>query len=69
MYGQAKRVRIQKPVVTYDTVSYYIIAVCLNLFAALPNVFILKILPFLLNFADVIFEVKMKYFKAKTIKK
>jgi hypothetical protein len=33
------RVRIQKPVVTYDMVSYYTKAACPDLFAALPNVF------------------------------
>jgi hypothetical protein len=29
----------QKPVVTYDTVSYYRKAVCSDLFTTLPNVF------------------------------
>jgi hypothetical protein len=33
------RVGIQKPVLTYDIVSYYRKAVCPNLFAALPNIF------------------------------
>jgi hypothetical protein len=31
------------------------------LFAALPSVFIIKILPFLLNIADANFEVEMQY--------
>jgi hypothetical protein len=35
------RVRIKKPAVTYDIVSYYIKAVCPNLFAALTNIFII----------------------------
>jgi hypothetical protein len=38
-------------------VSNYRKAVCPNLFAVLPNIFIIKILPFLLKFGDVIFEV------------
>jgi hypothetical protein len=44
-------------------------AVCPNLFAALPNVFFFKILPFLLHFADSLFGVKLQYLRAKTIKK
>jgi hypothetical protein len=68
IFGQAW-VRIQKPVVTYDIVSYNRKAVCLNLFAALPNVFlIIKILPLLFNIANVIFEVEMQYLGAITIK-
>jgi hypothetical protein len=38
-----------------------------NLFAALPNVFFYLNLLFLLNVADVIFEVEMQYLRAKTI--
>jgi hypothetical protein len=63
------RVRIQKPVVTYDSVSYDRKAVCPNLCAELPYIFIFKILPFLLNFADGLFGVKLQYLRAKTIKK
>jgi hypothetical protein len=37
---QGGRVRIKKPVVTYDIVSYCRKAACPNLFAALPNIFI-----------------------------
>jgi hypothetical protein len=39
------------------------------LFAALPNVFINKTLPFLFNIAHVILEVEMQYLGAKTIQK
>jgi hypothetical protein len=42
-------------------------AVCLNLSAALPNVFTIKILPFYLTL--LILEVNLHYLKAKTIKK
>jgi hypothetical protein len=39
---------------------------CLNLFAALPNVIlIITFLPFLLNTADVIFYVEMQHLRAK----
>jgi hypothetical protein len=38
-YVPTDKVRIQKPVVTYDVVSCYRKLVCLNLFAVLPNVF------------------------------
>jgi hypothetical protein len=38
------------------------------LFAALPNVFIILISPFLLDIADVICDVEMQYLRAKPIK-
>jgi hypothetical protein len=39
---ERNRTRTQKPAVTYDIVSYYYRkAVCPNLFAALPNVFLI----------------------------
>jgi hypothetical protein len=47
-------VRIQKPVETYDMESYNRKAVCPNSLTALLNIFFLKILPFLLNIADII---------------
>jgi hypothetical protein len=63
------RVRIQKPVVTYNVVSCYRKAVCPNLFAVLPNVFINEISSLVLNIAYVIFEVEIQYMREKTIKK
>jgi hypothetical protein len=37
--------------------------------AELPNIFNALILPFLFNFADVIFEEEIQYFKSKNFKK
>jgi hypothetical protein len=62
-------VRIQKPVVTYDVVSYYRKAVCSNLFAALPNIFYHLNFTILLSIADVMFEVEIKYLRSKTIER
>jgi hypothetical protein len=62
-------VRIQKPVVTYGIVSYDRKAVRPNLCAALPNIFIFEILPFLLNLSGGLFGVKLQYLRANTIKK
>jgi hypothetical protein len=49
-------------------VSYHRRALCLSLFAALPNVSSVLILLILFNIADVIFEVERQYLRAKTIK-
>jgi hypothetical protein len=58
-------VRVQKPEVTYDIVSYCRKAVGPNFFSALPNVHFNYILPFLLNIAHFIINIEMQKFKSK----
>jgi hypothetical protein len=57
-------VRIQKPVITYDIVTCDKKAACPDLLQCCQMFFIIKILPFLLNISDVIFEVEIQHLRS-----
>jgi hypothetical protein len=46
--------------ITYDIASNYGKAACPNLFTELPNLFLIKFISFLLNFADIMYK-KLKW--------